>query len=64
MESLRARFVRLAREIQGDHLAIHFQEVNEHWPSLPTAMRHWAQMAHHHARMALLDFNIRRLSNV
>ncbi len=62
--STRGRMLRLAREIQGDHLAIHFQEVNEHRPSLPAAMRHWAQMAHHHARMALLDYNIRRLSNV
>ncbi len=59
MESLRARMIRLARQIQGDR-PVHFQEVNEHRPSLPAAMRHWAQMAHHHARMALLDDRIRR----
>ena len=62
--SVRGRLLRLAREIQGDHLPIHFQEVSEHRPSLPAAMRHWAIRAHHQARMALLDYNIRRLSNV
>ena len=60
MESLRGRTIRLARQIQGDHLPIHFQEVNEHRPSLPAAMRHWAERAHLHARLALLDFRIRR----
>lgn len=54
-----ASLLGLARATQGPELAVH---VGCNVP-VATAL-HWAICAHHHARMALLDFNIRRLSNV
>lgn len=62
--NLRARFLRIAHEIQGDHLPVHFQERYQTTPSLASAFVHWAMLYHHRARLALLDHNIRRLSNV
>ncbi len=59
--NLRARFLELAHEIQGDHLPVWFREHTQNSATLAPAFTHWAKLYHHRARLALFDYRLRRL---
>ena len=58
--NLWARFLRIAHEIQGDHLPVWFREHTQNSATLVPAFVHWAKLYHHRARLALLTYRIRR----
>lgn len=62
--SLRARFIKVARDIQGPGFPIWFRDHNSpNMAVLVPALVHWAKAAHYTTALAVFDNKLRRLQS-
>ena len=60
--SLRGRLIRMAHQVQGDPLPVHFRESPApNMAVLVPAFIHWAKMWRARSALALFDYRLRRL---